>query len=1185
MNIYSILSKDIQKKISSIFDRGRNSDVLYEIINQEITNSKDEKKVLEIFEIDELYKFLNTNVYTPKKIFEQKCKNIIVLVQEISEIKKFASIFKIFSSQKYEDSSRGYFIAPADFEGYDVFEKALICIAIKSELFAGYLMDLSIEKDLWMLRVRYKSYHDFRAVLFSINSVLIKKRDYIYAKEFCEFMTLSQVSRFISYSEKKPEDVIVGIEEVFSLLDLSEHKVLKKIIGNINSEFIKFDSNKYSKGEMQEKAFQIIRITTQKDINIFKEYLDRYGFTKYEVSFLLWEYLLKIPIEKVIKTIEFFNSKIFSKFFFYYIGNFPKEVIFTLLGGIFICLDDTEIKDFPDSLLSVVLTLLLKEKVDNQYIKRRSNLIEWMKKRSNSKMIEFYLVKILFYEYIYIHKNKEKFEQDKTISTYIDQFHKSMNFMLDQKMDEVLKKSEKDDIYETLYILVRSEMWKFAFEKFPNKQLELKELSGFAESFQIDDMLIEELAKIESEEEFTFYYENIIEKIFDNPDSIKKNIDLFRSDNWYRIYLDKARSFIVKTLIPVIGNYPCYPDMKENSAYTDGYNIFLPEYISYFKDSISKLEINRNITMYVGLALHESGHIIGGSFKFNLRKLFNEVENPMLLKEIYNIIDDFRVEKFLIRIDAHPQVEDIFISMNTYLAFNSNSLLNSPDSMFLLVILSSQAAGYYYKGIKLLPEIEEKLDSICHSENYSGRFKDIKTMSDYILNRLSNMNVFNVFESYKLSKEIYEIIKKWDSSQSDIIESYQGVKASINITGANDNRILSEEELQEMYVEFNENPKGFSEKYELPDYKSILEDEESTKSLQDSFIESIIPSKPNYTGKGTFDTAHKTKSDIMSGKSQIEKAKRDKIIRPIPNNKAENKEKEIKPKKHIVRSLNKVTNTVTLLNNCDIYTNNSVNKKFVEHNRKEYGHVTKEVYQMLAELMENNSSFSSEYSSFEGEVDMERLIEILIDKKNRVDNEFLEYSENNRKDLRIIIGLDISYSTNSKIDNESKDGARLLDVEKNFALIFADALKLITDKIEIFAFNSITSTNIYKADPLEAVSSFVADNSNRDGDFIRYINYEFSKTNEEVKYFFFLSDGQPCAENYEGEDALNDTLLAMRESRGKNVKIVYFNIDSSLDEYFYAFKEEAFYAEYFVNPMELVNKIPGLAYKIASEVI
>ena len=69
---------------------------------------------------------------------------------------------------------------------------------------------------------------------------------------------------------------------------------------------------------------------------------------------------------------------------------------------------------------------------------------------------------------------------------------------------------------------------------------------------------------------------------------------------------------------------------------------------------------------------------------------------------------------------------------------------------------------------------------------------------------------------------------------------------------------------------------------------------------------------------------------------------------------------------------------------------------------------------------------------------------------------------------------------------------RIIDIEKHFALIFAKALQQLTNEVDIFAFSSVTSTNVYHAQPLEAVSSFVPNGANRDGDFIRCINTLFS---------------------------------------------------------------------------------------------
>ncbi len=133
----------------------------------------------------------------------------------------------------------------------------------------------------------------------------------------------------------------------------------------------------------------------------------------------------------------------------------------------------------------------------------------------------------------------------------------------------------------------------------------------------------------------------------------------------------------------------------------------------------------------------------------------------------------------------------------------------------------------------------------------------------------------------------------------------------------------------------------------------------------------------------------------------------------------------------------------------------------------------------------------------------------------------------------------------------------------------------------MLAFNSINSTNVYRSASVDAVSSFVSDFANRDGDFIRYVKHLFEQMNEELKYFFLISDGQPEAPNYTGKAALDDTLIAMREVVNSGIRLIYFNIDRTRREYFEVFKREATYAEHFTNPTQILHVIPEIVKKVA----
>ena len=221
------------------------------------------------------------------------------------------------------------------------------------------------------------------------------------------------------------------------------------------------------------------------------------------------------------------------------------------------------------------------------------------------------------------------------------------------------------------------------------------------------------------------------------------------------------------------------------------------------------------------------------------------------------------------------------------------------------------------------------------------------------------------------------------------------------------------------------------------------------------------------------------------------------------------------------------------------------------------------------------------------------LIDVLSEKNvQRELPEIFDIFNETRRSLEIIIGLDASGSTGAGIDGKYNPdshglhrGDTILDIEKAFAIIFARALSFLTNRVSVYSFNSITATNVYRASSVDAVSKFFSDGANRDGDFIRYLKQKLHTSDAEVKYFFLLSDGQPSADNYSGKEALDDTLIAMRETVNDGIRLIYFNFDPVKQEYFEHFAQEATYARYFTSPEEILPVIPELVRTVVKSIV
>jgi hypothetical protein len=286
-----------------------------------------------------------------------------------------------------------------------------------------------------------------------------------------------------------------------------------------------------------------------------------------------------------------------------------------------------------------------------------------------------------------------------------------------------------------------------------------------------------------------------------------------------------------------------------------------------------------------------------------------------------------------------------------------------------------------------------------------------------------------------------------------------------------------------------------------------------------------------------------------------------------------------RPKTSRVYSIDPKTKSRTRLSEIKEYTIREVDRAFMSRFRK-WSYISHRVERYLAAMLPRSED-RHDLSAVDGELNMGELIEVLSGESPVGQFNFLDVFQETRHTLEAVIGLDISGST----DIDTGHGDTILDVEKSFAMILGTALEHLTENVSLYGFNSWTATNVYRAETVDAVSSFRSSDSNRDGDFIRYIGRMLEHSPHEIRYFFLISDGQPNAANYEGKEALDDTVIAMRETVKEGIKLIYLNVDVLKSDYFTLFSKEATYAEHFTAPDQLLLKIPRLVETVVKSMI
>ncbi len=1194
INVKILLSKDSIKTLRRIYlpDRMNQMSAFLEAMSEVLIDDDDIIKLESLIDNIEFKDYLKLSLNYSLLRFSPTIRKIGLILSTTPNLDNVINIVTVLSSAKYVNSMRLYFKAPPDIATYEIFEDHVFLLAAQN----SYCTEtyLSASDNYSLIDINYQFREDcsnvYKYIIKNLPAFVLQIREF---NEFINFIALliypTMKSFFMFYEAESKQDMNVFnkkmnilFAQIAAIKSDSRDMFIKAYECVCRNVLKNFNNYTVKKSLFFDIAGVMLKIP-QKDLLLdFIEYTKTYPFEKESPSLPLWEALFDCPAKKTQEYITFFNSPGFHAFYSSY--RFDKEILAFLLKHVVIVLREMSIEGFPKSLLPVVLSILMQEKINKIFLARRVTFAKWLTGITNSEMVKSVFVKIFFYEYIFLYQKKFDGTTNIKLTRYCDQFHYDFCEELESaySFPANINKNEQEKIFLKLFKKARSIIWKPVFERFPQNNIEILEIQSYAESYSMDDLILSEIEKVESQY-FMKYYVFLKSRILSKPDDIAAVYEAALHDFWPRLYFDKAVFGIVNCLLPVIGNYPVHPDKVNNLACTDGEQIFLPEYIAHFPDDPDNLDENRNMSMYAALALHEAGHIIGGTFKINYIEIIKKSEDPEIFKDIHNVLEDFRIESYLKKIKAHPQIDDLLFQMNLFLSGDTEK----PVIAEFLLYLFDSAGGYFDIITKISDRRQKRIEQIFEMNFNSGRFRSLKLLAEYMIERLRNINIINPIQTFNLSEELYNIIRLWPNGiKNDYIEylygrsDIRGDYFSLNpMSIGSTPKPLSREELNNLYDAIDKDPEKFLSDFNLPVFPEMLGDKCSAEIGKDNQVTNMLYTNIDYEAEGVFDYSRRTKADDLSGKNQSDNAIKNTLKEYFANITGGKKKKSTKKKKRII-SLNSKTNTRSIVSKCKIYKINTINRKFIIENKK-FSYISKIIYNTLNQIIESNSSDAIENSSIDGEIDIERLIEVLIDRNNCENMDFLENIIEKRKSLEVIIGMDISGST---FVQSSESGLTILDIEKHFALIFADALKLLTDKINVYGFNSLTATNIYHAKPIEALSSFSSDNANRDGDFIRYINYILSNSKEELKYFFMISDGQPSSINYEGKYALDDTLLAMKESKKQNIKLIYFNIDSELREYFSFFKNEAHYAEYFSNPLEIVSKIPDLVAQLAREV-
>lgn len=231
------------------------------------------------------------------------------------------------------------------------------------------------------------------------------------------------------------------------------------------------------------------------------------------------------------------------------------------------------------------------------------------------------------------------------------------------------------------------------------------------------------------------------------------------------------------------------------------------------------------------------------------------------------------------------------------------------------------------------------------------------------------------------------------------------------------------------------------------------------------------------------------------------------------------------------------------------------------------------------------------------EIDLDEAIQFHADKLAGAGPLARFYSRRNKIDRNVAVALllDMSASTGEAIGEHNK---RIIDVEKESAVLMIEALEAIGDAYGIYCFSGEGRENVelsvvkeldeslddrvrMRIDAIEPVQA------TRMGPAIRHVVAKLDAHDAKVKIFILVSDGRPEDEDYgrdrdEREYAVHDTRRALIEAKRLRIEPFLITVDSEGHDYLGRMCDDIGY-EVVTDIEALPRRLPRLYRYVASE--
>ncbi len=1211
---------DVKARLREVFRRrAPKSGQLVRILDGLFISSAEILRLQDILRMEEARQFLERARRAAPKRLEGHLIRVFSLVYTYRDSDEVVtSVFSVAASDAYNRVARTFFHPPASRRFYEQMESLIFHAACRdAEACMELLVCLNSDR-FFFLRRMYAQAESDATIALGRTVVDLGLKDVHALEGFLDAVVREDFERFRSVyaGDLSPA---AGFRFVADYVTTRRGlgvlpPVLRAISGPRVAARIKRGSVDVTLRRIGAILRRFCEVDDESVVPVFlRTYAARRGLTERYI----FDTVLRLDRNRAVSLISFFVSDAFNAFFRRYQGD--EEVRLFMVRNAVRCVVDFMPPRFRTrNFGKLLLSILLQGKLPRVVLNRRAQFMSYFTEHNSSARLTHMVLEFVFYDFVYLTLS-DLVDDDRLnhIGRYVSAAHRFFAESLEGNRDTdgapIFTTAARTELYRTVMRRLADELWKPVVERFPRGAYWVQVARVVAEEAgQVDGVLA--ALEVIDEELLEPYVEHLLGVWQESPDLIA---DAARPNAFYALPFERAKPVILEYTLPLVGSLPIYP---ADWAKTEGRAVYLPRTVDFFLDDPEELSNNRNLTMYVYLALHECGHLLGGSFAIAFGQYSHTKRRPELLRLLFNFFEDYRIETFLEQADLHPVIPELFDAGRRFFLDE-----DTPEqSIFVFLAAVTDAVHFDFERYNRDEAWRTRVDDLFVSSLPSGPYSNVGEFCTETAARCSAMELKNPLSALKLADDVYEIVEGWIESEAEVLPD-QAQSALTNILEGSGGEVLpdgdpdmdspsahpepsgrepagrtvhpngaysgertvtTKEELEELYEEANAHPERFVAPVEpvSPSEKLAEREQERRKREVSSLVDDMRHTAADYR-------AGVRQVDGMSEEDR--RRIRDELLQQATTIQSDTDPDEARDEEQrkvlTVRSYDPSTHRRLRRSEIREFSVSSVDRAFLRRHAR-YASITRHIHRMLERMFPNDAPTLYALNQEDGDLEMERVIDIIADYKNSIDQSILVAEVDERPTAEVVIGLDISGSTQQAVrlhngapawPGEGED--LIIDMEKHFALIFFDALLALSITPTVYAFNSVTGTNIYRPVSREAISGFIAADANRDGDFLRYVGDKLVASGADRRYFFHISDGQPSALNYEGQAALEDTIVAMREVVRTGTRLIYINVDPAENNYFDLFRQEARAAIRCIDAGRLPELVPQLVHQVAAD--